>query len=51
MTVESSAAMMDAIFRSPDEEDHGRLLSIMQEFLLSQVSKVVEQQKGEQELS
>jgi cohesin loading factor subunit SCC2 len=45
MTEESSAAVMDEIFKSEDEEDHGRLLKIIQDFLLSQVTKHNEAQK------
>jgi cohesin loading factor subunit SCC2 len=48
MTEDSSAAVMDAIFGSPDEEDRGRLLKIFQDFLLSQVTKFNEAQKGAQ---
>ncbi|KAA1473731.1 hypothetical protein DENSPDRAFT_882264 [Dentipellis sp. KUC8613] len=39
MTMESSAMIMDAIFASPEEESRGRLLKIMQEFLLSEAAK------------
>jgi cohesin loading factor subunit SCC2 len=48
MTLESSAAVMDAIFASPDENDRGRLLKIFQDFLLSQVAKHNETIKGTQ---
>lgn len=48
MTLDSSAAVMDAIFASPDENDHGRLLKIFQDFLLSQVAKHNETIKGTQ---
>jgi cohesin loading factor subunit SCC2 len=46
MTEETSATVMDAIFHSPDEADHARLLKIIQDFLLSQVTKFNESQKG-----
>ncbi|KIK80090.1 hypothetical protein PAXRUDRAFT_833727 [Paxillus rubicundulus Ve08.2h10] len=46
MTLEQSAGIMDAIFDSPDEESRGRLLRIMQDFLISEVAKHEEQQKG-----
>ncbi|KIJ14913.1 hypothetical protein PAXINDRAFT_163151 [Paxillus involutus ATCC 200175] len=46
MTLEQSAGIMDAIFESPDEESRGRLLRIMQDFLVSEVAKHAEQQKG-----
>ncbi|KAF9220470.1 hypothetical protein BS17DRAFT_739205 [Gyrodon lividus] len=45
MTLERSADIMDAIFVSPDEESRGRLLRIMQDFLVSEVAKHAEQQK------
>ena len=47
MTLERSAGIMDAIFASPDEESRGRLLRIMQDFLVSEAAKHVEQRKGE----
>ncbi|KAF9235171.1 hypothetical protein BU15DRAFT_51679 [Melanogaster broomeanus] len=46
MTLERSAGIMDAIFVSPDEESRGRLLRIMQDFLVSEVAKHAEKQKG-----
>ena len=46
MTLESSATMMDAIFSSPEEESKGRLLKIMQDFLISESSKHMAQEKG-----
>jgi cohesin loading factor subunit SCC2 len=39
MTLDRSATIMDAIFASPDEESRGRLLRIMQEFLVSEAAK------------
>lgn len=46
MTLEQSAGIMDAIFASPDEESRGRLLRILQDFLVSEAAKHAEQQKG-----
>ncbi|KIJ60270.1 hypothetical protein HYDPIDRAFT_32393 [Hydnomerulius pinastri MD-312] len=46
MTLEQSAGIMDAIFASPDEESRGRLLRIMQDFLVSEAAKHTEKQKG-----
>src|ERR1700733_1087249 len=46
MTLESSATIMDAIFASPEEEGRGRLLKIMQEFLVSESSKHSAKEKG-----
>ncbi|KAF8585724.1 ARM repeat-containing protein [Ramaria rubella] len=39
MTLESSATIMDAIFSSPEEEARGRLLKIMQDFLITESTK------------
>ncbi|KZW01563.1 hypothetical protein EXIGLDRAFT_738517 [Exidia glandulosa HHB12029] len=39
MTIESSAEMMDAIFASPEEDVRGRLLKIIQDFLISEAVK------------
>ena len=47
MTLERSAGIMDAIFNSSDEESRGRLLRIMQDFLVSEAAKHAEQRKGE----
>ena len=47
MTLERSAGIMDAIFSSPDEESRGRLLRIMQDFLVTEAAKHAEQRKGE----
>lgn len=46
MTLEQSATIMDAIFASPDEESRGRLLKIMQEFLVSEAAKHSAKEKG-----
>ncbi|KAF8133417.1 hypothetical protein EV363DRAFT_1470656 [Boletus edulis] len=46
MTLERSAGIMDAIFASPDEDSRGRLLRIMQEFLVSEAAKHAEHLKG-----
>ncbi|KAF9046656.1 hypothetical protein BJ165DRAFT_1369666 [Panaeolus papilionaceus] len=39
MTQDRSAAIMDSIFASPEEEGRGRLLRIIQDFLVSEASK------------
>ncbi|KAI0064180.1 hypothetical protein BV25DRAFT_1934347 [Artomyces pyxidatus] len=39
MTLESSAVIMDAIFASQEEDGRGRLLKIMQDFLVSEAAK------------
>lgn len=46
MTLDQSATIMDAIFASPDEESRGRLLKIMQEFLVSEAAKHSVKEKG-----
>lgn len=46
MTLDQSATIMDAIFASPDEESRGRLLKIMQEFLVSEAAKHSAKEKG-----
>ncbi|KAH7906512.1 hypothetical protein BJ138DRAFT_1071604 [Hygrophoropsis aurantiaca] len=46
MTLEESANIMDAIFSSRDEENRGRMLRIMQDFLVSEASKHVAEHKG-----
>lgn len=46
MTLDRSATIMDAIFSSPDEESSGRLLRIMQEFLMSEAAKHSTKEKG-----
>ena len=47
MTLESSATIMDAIFSSPEEEARGRLLKIMQDFLITESTKQSAQEKGQ----
>ncbi|OCH92592.1 hypothetical protein OBBRIDRAFT_791042 [Obba rivulosa] len=39
MTAEPSANIMDTVFASPEEEAHGRLLKILQDFLVSEAAK------------
>lgn len=46
MTLDSSATIMDGIFSSTDEESRGRLLRIMQEFLVSEAAKHTAKEKG-----
>lgn len=46
MTLDRSANIMDAIFASPEEESRGRLLRIIQEFLLSEAAKHSAKEKG-----
>lgn len=46
MTLDRSATIMDAIFASADEESRGRLLRIMQEFLVSEAAKHSAKEKG-----
>ena len=38
---------MDAIFASPEEEARGRLLKIMQDFLITESTKQSVQEKGQ----
>ncbi|KAJ7175276.1 sister chromatid cohesion C-terminus-domain-containing protein, partial [Mycena filopes] len=45
MTMPRSALIMDDIFSSPDEERRGRLLKIIQEFLISEAAKHTAKQK------
>ncbi|KAK7023031.1 sister chromatid cohesion protein [Favolaschia claudopus] len=45
MTMERSSIIMDEIFSSPDEERRGRLLKIIQEFLISEAVKHSAKQK------
>jgi cohesin loading factor subunit SCC2 len=47
MTKERSASVMDAIFASPEEDGKGRILRIMQEFLVSESEKNSAKLKGE----
>lgn len=46
MTKEESAAIMDAIFASEEEEGRARLLKIMQDFLISESEKHSAKEKG-----
>lgn len=46
MTLDTSATIMDAIFSSPEEEARGRLLKIMQDFLITESTKHSVQEKG-----
>jgi hypothetical protein len=46
MTLERSAIIMDAIFASHEEEGRGRLLKILQDFLVSEASKHAAKEKG-----
>lgn len=46
MTLEESATIMVAIFASWEEENLGRLLKLMQEFLLSESTRHSSQEKG-----
>lgn len=39
MTLEESARIMDDIFGSTDSETRGRLLKLLQEFLISEATK------------
>jgi cohesin loading factor subunit SCC2 len=45
MTLDRSAVVMDEIFSSQDEERRGRLLKIIQEFLISEAAKHSAKQK------
>ncbi|KAI0629898.1 hypothetical protein C8Q77DRAFT_1139118 [Trametes polyzona] len=46
MTAEPSAKIMDAIFSSPVEEARGRLLKILQDFLMSEAAKHAANEKA-----
>jgi hypothetical protein len=46
MTMEQSAVIMDEIFASPEEDGKGRLLKIIQDFLVSEASKHSAKEKG-----
>lgn len=46
MTMERSSTIMDEIFASPEEEGRGRLLKIMQDFLVSEAAKHSAKEKG-----
>ncbi|CCM06130.1 uncharacterized protein FIBRA_08379 [Fibroporia radiculosa] len=50
MTTDASANIMDAIFASPEEEARGRLLKIMQEFLMSEAAKHAAKEKASAKL-
>jgi len=47
MTEPRSASIMDDIFASPEVNEKGRLLKIMQEFLVSESEKHLIRLKGE----
>jgi len=47
MTLERSAIIMDEIFASPEEEGRGRLLKVIQDFLVSEAAKHIAKEKGE----
>jgi len=47
MTKPRSASIMDDIFSSPEDDGKGRLLKIMQEFLVSESEKHSARLKGE----
>jgi hypothetical protein len=46
MTLGRSAIIMDEIFASPEEEGRGRLLKIIQDFLVSEAAKHIAKEKG-----
>ena len=46
MTLPRSASVMDEIFASPEEDGRGRLLKIIQDFLVSEASKHSAKEKG-----
>jgi len=48
MTLESSTAIMDTIFASNEEDQQGRLLKIIQDFLMSEAAKHAAKEKGAQ---
>lgn len=50
MTSEPSAKIMDAIFSSPAEESRGRLLKILQDFLMAEAAKHAANEKGAMQL-
>ena len=47
MTHERSSSIMDSIFASSDQEGHGRVLRIIQDFLASEAEKHSANEKGE----
>ena len=51
MTMERSAYIMDQIFASPEEEEKGRLLKIIHDFLVSESEKHTALAKGKETLS
>ena len=51
MTQPDSAAIMDAIFASDEEEGRARLLKIMQDFLISESEKHTAKEKGKSSTS
>ena len=46
MTHGRSSSIMDSIFTSPDQEGHGRVLRIIQDFLASEAEKHAATEKG-----
>jgi cohesin loading factor subunit SCC2 len=46
MTKDRSSVIMDSIFAAPDQEGHGRLLKIIQDFLTSEAEKHSAVEKG-----
>lgn len=50
MTADTSATIMDTIFASPEEEARGRLLKILQDFLVSEAVKHAAKEKGAHDL-
>jgi cohesin loading factor subunit SCC2 len=46
MLADSSTMLMDAIMSSKDEDMRGRLLKLIQEFLLSQLTQHAEKQRS-----
>ncbi len=46
MTEERSARIMDEIFQSGNEDAQGRLLKLLQEFLVSEAAKHSSKEKG-----
>lgn len=48
MTTDESAELMDTVFSAADFEARARLLRIIQDFLMSESSKFMAQEKGTQ---
>lgn len=46
MTDGRSSSIMDSILASPDQEGHGRVLRIIQDFLASEAEKHAATEKG-----